>query len=221
MRIELSIKADDSLVSFSHQHLLVGTLQKWLGENDMHGKSISYSFSRLNGGKLVSELNSILFADWANMFVSAHDPELIRRMLAGIRQDPEMFKSLCIREVTVIEDPDMTDREIFFPASPILLKRWREDNGFDHIVYTDEAANALLTENLRKKLQAVGIDDPTATASFVPDQGKAKVMLIDYRGVKNKASWCPIRIIGNAETKLFAWNAGIGNSTGIGFGAIK
>lgn len=46
-------------------------------------------------------------------------------------------------------------------------------------------------------------------------------MLIDYRGVKNKASWCPIRIIGNAETKLFAWNAGIGNSTGIGFGAIK
>ena len=45
MRIELSIKADDSLVSFSHQHLLVGTLQKWLGENDMHGKSISYSFS--------------------------------------------------------------------------------------------------------------------------------------------------------------------------------
>ena len=93
MRIELSIKADDSLVSFSHQHLLVGTLQKWLGENDMHGKSISYSFSRLNGGKLVSELNSILFADWANMFVSAHDPELIRRMLAGISQDPEMIKS--------------------------------------------------------------------------------------------------------------------------------
>jgi CRISPR/Cas system endoribonuclease Cas6 (RAMP superfamily) len=34
-------------------------------------------------------------------------------------------------------------------------------------------------------------------------------------------NWCPIIIKGKPETKLFAWNVGLGNSTGIGFGAIK
>ncbi len=221
MRIQLYIHADDALVPFAHQHLLVGTIQKWLGDNEFHGRSIPYSFSRLSGGKLVSELGSILFVDRADMFVSAHDPEILNRMVTGIRQDPTMFKGLSVREVVLMEDPDMSARELFYPASPILLKRWREERRFDHVIYTDPDANALLTENLRKKLQVMGVDDDTLMASFAPGQGKAKVMLIDYRGVKNKVSWCPIRIEGRAESKLFAWNAGVGNSTGIGFGAIK
>ncbi|WP_373730934.1 CRISPR-associated endoribonuclease Cas6, partial [Bacteroides heparinolyticus] len=84
----------------------------------------------------------------------------------------------------------------------------------------DEGANALLTQNLQKKLRAAGIEDPTAKAEFVVE-GRPKSMLIDYRGVKNRASWCPVRITGKPETKLLAWNVGLGNSTGIGFGAIK
>ena len=47
-----------------------------------------------------------------------------------------------------------------------------------------------------------------------------KIKYIDYRGVRNKANMCPVFIKGKPETKAFAWNVGIGNSTGIGFGAI-
>jgi CRISPR-associated endoribonuclease Cas6 len=45
--------------------------------------------------------------------------------------------------------------------------------------------------------------------------------MIIYKGIANKANWCPVIIKGRPETKLFAWNVGLGNSTGIGFGAIK
>ena len=43
----------------------------------------------------------------------------------------------------------------------------------------------------------------------------------NYNGVENKASWCPVIVEGKPETKAFAWNVGLGNSTGIGLGAIK
>lgn len=41
-----------------------------------------------------------------------------------------------------------------------------------------------------------------------------------YNGIGNRTSWCPVRIQGKPETKVFAWATGIGNSTGAGFGSI-
>lgn len=223
MRIALSIQVDNTFVPFAHQHLLVGTLHKWLGENELHGQSSAFCFSRLHGGEPDLEQHGLRFSDRADMFISANEPAWIKRILAGIRQSPEMFQGLCVREIVLMEEPNLSNREIFYPASPILLKHWRGDNNrsHEHIVYTHEEANTLLTLSLHKKLAAVGLSDETARATFAPEEGRAKVMLVDYRGIKNRVSWCPIRLTGTDATKLFVWNAGIGQSTGIGFGAIK
>ena len=43
----------------------------------------------------------------------------------------------------------------------------------------------------------------------------------DGKGIENRASICPLIIIAKPETIAFTWNVGIGNSTGIGFGAIS
>ena len=40
-------------------------------------------------------------------------------------------------------------------------------------------------------------------------------------GIKNKASICPVIVKGTSEQIAFAWNVGVGNSTGIGFGALN
>ena len=56
---------------------------------------------------------------------------------------------------------------------------------------------------------------------FDASHTKAGTKLVNYKGIMNRASWCSVIIKGSPETKLFAWNVGIGNSTGIGFGAIK
>lgn len=44
--------------------------------------------------------------------------------------------------------------------------------------------------------------------------------MVTYRGIGNRANMCPVIIDGRPETKAFAWEVGIGNSTGIGFGSI-
>ncbi len=220
MKLLLNIIGENTLVPFSHQHKLVGCLHKWLGQNEWHGQSSLFSFSRLTGGQPVKQLGGLLFTNGTTLIIGALHSEFLKSLLDGIRKDPSMFDGLRVREVVLMDDPNLSEREVFYPMSPILLKEHQSKGNYKHLLYSDEGANALLTQNLQKKLRAAGIEDPTAKAEFVVE-GRPKSMLIDYRGVKNRASWCPVRIMGKPETKLLAWNVGLGNSTGIGFGAIK
>jgi len=70
-------------------------------------------------------------------------------------------------------------------------------------------------------MKLAGLADDQFDIRFDTSYPRAKPRKINYKGIENKASWCPVIIKGSPETKLFAWNVGLGNSTGIGFGAIR
>ena len=218
MRVTLLIQASKQVIPFDHQPLLTGTIHKWLGWNDEHGKISLFSFSRLEGGKVMK--TGIQFENQASFFFSSHNTELIKRLIAGIQTDPQMFYGLQVTEIVLQEDPDLTNRELFFVASPILIKR-RVGLKIDHILFDDVRANTCLIETLHTKMKEAGIFDSTLDIHFDVAYSKAGTKKITYNGVENRASWCPIFIKCKPETKLFAWNVGLGNSTGIGFGAIK
>lgn len=218
MRAHIKIKTGISILPFSHQNLLVGSIHKWLGWNEAHGKLSLLSFSRLNGGKATK--SGLRYDNEASFFLSAYDPELIKKLVAGIQTDNSMFNGLFVTEIILQEDPDLSDRELFFVASPVLIKRKVEER-FDHIIYNDPRSNSCLKETLETKMNAVGITDDTFDIKFENTYPKAKTQLVTYNGIDNKANWCPVILKGKLETKLFAWNVGLGNSTGIGFGAIK
>ena len=217
MRLHLKINADNLQIPFEHQALLVGTIHKWLGWNNEHGEVSLYSFSRLNGGK--KNKNELKFDRFATLFISAHEQEIVKKVLAGIQQDPTMFFGLTVVEVEIQEDPDFSSRDLFMIGSPILIKRRNEDK-MEQILFDDSRASKFLKETLLTKMQKVGLEDDSLNIYFDTTYPKAGTKMITYKGIKNKASWCPIIIKGKAETKLFAWNVGLGNSTGIGFGAI-
>ena len=63
-------------------------------------------------------------------------------------------------------------------------------------------------------------EDEKLDISFDLSYSKKKLKLVRYHGIGNKASLCPVVIKGKPETKQFIWNVGVGNCTGIGFGAI-
>jgi CRISPR-associated endoribonuclease Cas6 len=78
-----------------------------------------------------------------------------------------------------------------------------------------------MEETLRNKMRKAGIpDDATLQIEFDLQYVGKKIKMVNYRNIRNKTNWCPLIIKGKPETKLFAWNVGIGNSTGIGFGSI-
>ena len=78
-----------------------------------------------------------------------------------------------------------------------------------------------MVETMQTKMKEVGIKEDSLEISFDKNYHRAGTKKITYHGIENRVSWCSVIIKGKPETKLFAWNVGIGNSTGIGFGAIK
>lgn len=217
MRIHLSIGTPEKPLPFDHQHLLVGTIHKWLGWNEEHGKVSLYSFSRFEGGKVTN--NGLLFEKGISFFFSSHYPEQIQNLISGIQTDRTMFNGLEVREILMQEDPDLTGRELFLPGSPVFIKR-KNGEKIDHILYDDPRAGSYLKETMITKMEQAGLKDDTLEISFDPSHRKAGSKMVTYNGIKNKANWCNVIIKGKSETKLFAWNVGLGNSTGIGFGAI-
>ena len=218
MRIHLKIETSGVTIPFDHQPLLVGTIHKWLDRNDKHGNIAFYSFSQLEGGKAVPK--GLKFERGASFFFSSYDTDLIKQMIAGIQTDQSMFYGLKVTEIVLQEDPDFSERELFFTASPVFIKR-RVGDKIDHIEYNDSRADECLKETLLTKMKKVGINDDSLNIRFDKNYPKAGTKKITYRGVQNRANWCPVIIEARPETKLFAWNVGLGNSTGIGFGAIK
>jgi len=218
MRIHLNVQNNESYIPFNHQSLLTGTIHKWIGKNNEHGKISLYSFSQLKGGKATQM--GLKFSDYTSFFISAYDPMFLKKIIRGIQEDPKMFNGLIVKDVIIQEDPDFTNREIFYSASPIFIKR-KLDDKIEHILYNDPRANSCLKESLLTKMKIAGITDDSLQLKFIENDPSACTKKINYKEIENRASWCPIIIDANPLTKLFAWNVGLGNSTGIGFGAIK
>lgn len=219
MRIHLKIKAPKQGIPVMHQPLLTGTIHKWIGENNpLHGELALFSYSWLNGGKFKNGM--LHFDSECTLFISSYDNELVGQLIKRIQHDSSMFGGLEVKEICLEPEPDFSDKDRFDIASPIFIKR-RIDSSIQHILYTDPLAGVYLVETLRKKMEKVGLVDDTLKIAFDLSYPKAGTKLVHYNGVENKASWCPIIIEGKPDTKGFAWNVGLGNSTGIGLGAIK
>lgn len=218
MRLYLVIASEGQKVPYEHQHLMVGCVHKWLGWNNQHGELSFFSFSRLSGGKGIE--NGLLFERYATFFISAFDINIIKQLIKGIRKDPSMFCGLTVNDISVEDDPDLSCKERFLLGSPILIQR-RFDDKIVHILYDDIRSSQCLKETLLTKMKKVGLEDESFDVFFDTTYSKAKIMLINYRGIQNKVSLCPVIIKGSQEVKNFIWNVGLGNSTGIGFGAIK
>lgn len=218
MRLHLKIETTNCTIPFHHQPLLVGTIHKWLGLNTEHGEVSLYSFSRIEGGRATKA--GLKFDRDATLFISSYDVELIKKIVWGVQQDKSMFCGLTVKELVLEQDPDLSGRELFFVGSPIFIKRYFDDVT-EHILYTDERAPQYLKETLQTKMKLAGMSADDFEVCFDTSYTRAACKLINYKGIENKASWCPVIIKGSPEVKLFAWNVGLGNSTGIGFGGIR
>ncbi|HEV7350262.1 CRISPR-associated endoribonuclease Cas6 [Telluribacter sp.] len=218
MRIHLSIsKSTSGLLPFDYQRFLVGAFHKWVGENVIHNDVSLYSLSWLIGGKATK--NGLHFSDGASWFISSVDEEMIRKLLKGIINDPDFAFGMQVAEVNLQETPEFGEERRFLVNSPILVKK-QLDGQQKHLSYEDSESDSVMTAVLQSKLQKFGIESQGVEVQFDRTYGGARQKLVTYRGIGNRANVCPIIVRGTPEQVAFAWNVGIGHSTGIGFGAL-
>lgn len=219
MRLHIKTSQNQIKIPFDYQQKLTGVLHKWLGENNQeHGEISLYSFSWLKNTQ-VSE-NGLICPKGASFFLSFYDTQRLKDVLANIRKEPEMFCGMSVEDVVIEDTPDLTQQELFNLGSPILIKR-NENGRIIEFYYDNSISGKLLEDTLRTKMRLAGIpDDDTLSIVFDLSYTKKKTKLVWYDNISNKANMCPVIIKGSNLTKQFAWNVGLGNSTGVGFGSI-
>jgi CRISPR-associated endoribonuclease Cas6 len=218
MRLHVTLSSDEKPVPFNHQPQITGAIHKWLGINDVHDAVSLYSFSWLQGGKKVGD--HLKFTDGSRFYLSAYDTDLIKAAIRGIQLDPSISFGLSVSELSLEETPEFSDKAIFRVSSPVLVKR-KVDNREVHYTFEDLHADHLLTETLKTKLRKAGMNDDGVGVRFQRDFPGARSKISYYNKIGNRVNICPVEIEGSPEQIAFAWNVGVGNSTGIGYGSIK
>ncbi len=218
MRVHLKLQATQNTVPFNYQPQITGAFHKWIGQNNLHDATSLYSFSWLSGGEKKGD--GLVFKQGATLHFSAYDDQIIKKLIEGIQLDPYINFGLTVTEVMIQQTPDFTNKEVFFIASPVLIKRTEGEREI-HYTYEQPEADVLLTETIKNKLRKAGLDDSNITIAFDKSYQSPKTKLVYYKSIGNKANMCPVIIEGTPQQIAFAWNVGVGNSTGIGFGALK
>lgn len=104
MRIHIQTTSNSSVVPFDYQQKLIGTIHKWLGNNEIHDKISLYSFSWLLGGEMIKN-QGFNFPDGADFFVSFYEDGYLKILIRTILSDPEMFCGLAVRDITIVNQP--------------------------------------------------------------------------------------------------------------------
>jgi CRISPR-associated endoribonuclease Cas6 len=156
----------------------------------------------------------------AKLLMSFYDDEYLKQVVRSILKDSEMCYGMKVTDVSIEATPDLADRTVFQWASPVFIRRF-EGEIDTHYTFKDENAGKFMEETLLHKMKIAGLPgDESLRIRFDTSSVDKRTKVIDYRGIKNRVNLCPVIMEGKPETKAFAWNVGLGNSTGIGFGAI-
>jgi CRISPR-associated endoribonuclease Cas6 len=217
VRLHFSLTENTEVVPFDYQHYLIGAFHKWMEWNNIHDDISLYSLSWLNGAKKTAK--GFDFPNGAKWFISFLDEKIGKQLIMNAMKDPNVCCGMKVKEIQIQDTPKFSSKERFVVSSPIFIRKYDENKKSIHLTYKNDEVDFYLTETLKKKLSVANID-ADVKISFDKNYTKPKTKLVTINGIENRANFCPVIIEGNPEAIKFAWNVGIGHSTGSCFGAI-
>lgn len=226
MRLHLQLSPNTSPVSFDYQAKLNGTMYKWFDApllKDLHDRTSLYSRSWLDGARLTRDKSHLDFPHGARFFISFHDEHFAEPLIDNIFRAPDAFCGMTVTQITQQPTPRFAPHFTFRTASPVLARQTVDEKTIKHLTYADSQADEILTAIMRHKLTLAGFDDTSkqqTRVSFDRTYRGAKTKLVSINDIKSRASSCPVMVEGTDETVAFAWNVGVGHSTGSGFGSL-
>jgi len=221
MRLQLHLTPNTEPVPFNHLHQLTGALHKWLGQNELHDGLSLYSFGWLKNAQVRN--GYLHFPKGCIWNLSFSDDSIIKKIIAGIMDASEVAYGLLVKEVRIQEPPEFGASYGFrTDGSAIVVRRQRDDNTREYLLWDNLAADAALTGILRRKLEMAGFTGPdlNVSVSFDRRYARARTRKITIKNTEHKGSECPVIVEGTPEAVQFAWLVGIGELTGSGFGGV-
>lgn len=219
MRIHIKLSRNREIVPFNFQERQVSLLHRWMGrDNPEHGQTSLYSFSWLKSGEVRGE-RGYDFPLGTEYFISTYNPLLLKSIIDGITADNYFGFGMEVSGIVIQKDPEFSITNRFLVGSPVFLKK-KEGERFQFYYPGDNIAGELLSQTLKTKLLRAGLSTDGVEVSFDQTYKERIRKGVSYKGIFNKGAICPVIVSGSSEQIAFAWNVGVGNSTGIGFGSL-
>lgn len=225
-RIEIGLTPNKELIPFDYQQMLSEAFHGMLGSEQNPDTASLYSFSWLQtvekGSYAVVPYEGLNFQEGCRFFVSCHSPSMAKHVLQSVADyaDKDLLFGMRIETVDTHPTPDFKAKARFYLNSPALVKQ-TVDGHVRYLTYKSPFESAVYLSNaLKSKMDAADIEGDVLVR-FDDQYSKAKEKLVTVGLTQQECSICPIIIEASSpEIVKFAWEVGIGHSTGIGFGSV-
>jgi CRISPR-associated endoribonuclease Cas6 len=166
--------------------------------------------------------DGLYFPNGARWFISFWEDKYTEKLKNGILSDPEVIYGMRVESIKEQSIPEFGDKYRFKVASPVLIRKNRDDGTREHLEFRDKEADKVMSHRMQSKLKEAGFKDEhlDLKIEFDRDFSNPKTKLIEIKGTRLKANLCPVILSGTDEAVKFAWDVGVGELTGSGFGAL-
>jgi len=217
-----------SLVAFVNRELASSIHEKGFGKGFKF-----FTFSQLFFKNFKVEGKRIkIFEGVGCWYVSSIVEELIECLISSLSKGKNIKianTSFKISEVRILPSKHFGSRERFRMLSPLALSVPVKRNKklyHNYLTPYDPEFTRRFSENLVRKYKALYGKTPSGDVKIIPDWDYIKsrkriTKLLDYKGVKIKATIFPFEIAGDPELIKLGYEAGFGEFNSMGFGMVK
>lgn len=239
LSLELNLYGNDAApLRLEHEHnRLCGFLNKIFGEkNKQHDGESPYTIAILK--RKFNRRDGVVFEDnSAKIRITSIYYEIIESLLRGLdrqrnipHKDRASLSGMYVTSANLEEIPKLTpfngDEYLLSLLSPILLQdsKRRGTNKPLYITHKHDDFGDYLQSQTKRKLESLGFDSDIQINLDGTFQGRS--LRVDKRKINNHIVYCSnnglLRIRAKDPESIRALMAvGVGNSTGMGFGAIS
>jgi CRISPR-associated endoribonuclease Cas6 len=221
MKIRVHLTSNGEPIPFNYSYQLCGIFHYWLGHNNLHDRISLYSLGWLKGKTNVSN-HALLFPHGASWDIGIYNSGVSEELIRGLLLKEFEFHGMQIRKVDRLKPPAFKDgHHRFLAGSPVLLRKIEDDGNRKHVIYSDPESDTILNRVIHKKAADAGFKPgKKLNLKFDSSYRNPKTKLVDIKGIKNRASVCPVIAEGPPEALEFLWEVGAGELTGVGFGSL-
>jgi len=217
MRIAIDFAPVSShIIPFSYQQFFLGLLHRFIGERNREHDDISLYSWFVQG--LTFAGTGLDVSQGCTWVVSAWDADIAIHIAKEATAFREELLGMRVCAVKSYIEPPPAWQKRFNVGSPVFVKNWVNNNA-QHLRFDDSRASEVMTRILHKKMEKVGLGGDV-TVRFDTSYQRAKTNLVQIHNIKNRCNFCPVFIEGEPDLVRFAWDVGVGSSTGCGFGGV-
>ena len=238
IKVEISLEGKNNIIPFDHQYLLASYIYRSIEKIDpvyaleLHRpqkyKHFTFSYLMTHKRKIIPKEGIMPLTNRVVFYLSSPDRTFIKKVVEALVVNQKFrignVKGI-ISSLEILKKPLIPNKVRFRTLSPIVVKKWLNQDEWVNLFPTDDEFYERLKENLISRyLSFLG---KQREDNFLKDL-VINIKITNFKpkrhninGTYHRGSLCDMIVEGNKELIEYAYYAGLGEKNAMGFGMVK